>query len=1101
MSAMGAASFRAEQNGGIAVMDTTPIPHSISPGFLPNPSSSVQNQLMEPPSAFANMANNVNGTATSMCVPSMSEMVTPVFLNSIEAMVPPQNIRAGPPGFLTDLPTFDSLTTVPSIGHAMNLEPVPNSQSSSVSPPLSQVPSPSIHGSASSYSAGVTSSLESALDPPNVATRRANTSVSPGTTPTSFLNASSQAMSMAFAAPEAVSGKQDDPSEVKTQLILADMLSDIARTANSAREACVMHHNAEASSKVDVLKERISQVSQMFAGMMSFSAQETQYSVPPYPPPLHTPGVSVPEQTPLPFPSSGITSNLLSMDVSDPNAPDQSRKRCASEFDEPRTLKAPKREPQEDMLLSLPEASSGVDSSSSFAVAGISLPSVPSQGIPMQPSSRPASRPPTPPGFYSARGTLSPVKQVTISTYAPAIPSGTASTDFGSITPISSSSPTFPRIRTSWSDPVIPTRHHHSLSAGSLSGPVIPSSATAPVANGIGEIFPASALQQQPLTAAGTAPTISPPIGRMSRSGSINGAVPGSYTFNFRDPAGSWSSNVDRVPGKSVPSSAPPAWFAGNEGSVPSTSSSVVTDIPSNVLSTVPSIRNSPVDGGGDDDDDDDAESDDNDGSTSKSVHHASPDGPVGSASGSDVPQEYRAEVDRIFFEYLNRICSNLDATDSKGEPIHQTLMAKKMQRLDESPDFRPFKFRIQAFTLAFLEELARQGYPEEKIPMKKVRNYLWRQQYILRFNEDGKKAKSKGNHIWNIEAKKMRDYKWEFRPFHRKLAGSPPSVAYCGLRWSWTPRIWDPQASWQNVPVEYSSPSLPSWLSWKDDVLSGIPPQEAENCRITVNAKFVLDGQEGHLSHTFHLTIAPVSTIDTSFARSRRPSLAGDPPRRSTSDSVLFQAVQRAKPRPTQVVAAESPDNRVIRVLQSVAQRVTEEAESQLVSASPPKPNELQDLVKQKHVLEQTVDAYDKAISGHNPSQDRRLAVAAQNVVVQAAHTVIADRTVASGGIPVQQSETAAIKSVTVSELSDATQDAIAQAVKREGSASTEVDIIVAATSILKSRTAGSPAPVTDPSQANLQHYGHSAGTVPRLLPQSTGAYPPSLPSMPGYA
>jgi hypothetical protein len=65
--------------------------------------------------------------------------------------------------------------------------------------------------------------------------------------------------------------------------------------------------------------------------------------------------------------------------------------------------------------------------------------------------------------------------------------------------------------------------------------------------------------------------------------------------------------------------------------------------------------------------------------------------------------------------------------------------MAKKMQRLDESPDFRPFKFRIQAFTNAFLEEviysfcprvrmltkcsqLARQGYPEEKIPMKKVK-------------------------------------------------------------------------------------------------------------------------------------------------------------------------------------------------------------------------------------------------------------------------------------------------------------------------------------------------------------------------------------------
>lgn len=258
------------------------------------------------------------------------------------------------------------------------------------------------------------------------------------------------------------------------------------------------------------------------------------------------------------------------------------------------------------------------------------------------------------------------------------------------------------------------------------------------------------------------------------------------------------------------------------------------------------------------------------------------------------------------------------------------------------------------------------------------------------------------------------------------------------------------------------------------------------------------------------------MTSIDSnSFARSRRPSLAGDPPRRSTSDSVLFQAVQRsvptslypsrpshffirAKPRP-QSVDVESPDTRVIRVLQSVAQRVTEEAASQFVSASPPKQSDFQDLVKQKHVLEQTVEAYDKAISGNNPVQSRRLAVAAQNVVVQAAHTVIADRTVASGGIPIQQSETSAIKSVTVTELSDATQDAIAQAVKREGTASTEVDIIVAATSILKSRTPGSPAAGADSTQTIIpQPRSHSTSVVPRLLP-SMNSYP-NLPPLSEY-
>jgi hypothetical protein len=140
--------------------------------------------------------------------------------------------------------------------------------------------------------------------------------------------------------------------------------------------------------------------------------------------------------------------------------------------------------------------------------------------------------------------------------------------------------------------------------------------------------------------------------------------------------------------------------------------------------------------------------------------------------------------------------------------------------------------------------------------------------------------------------------------------------------------------------------------------------------------------------------------------------------------------------------------------VLQSVAQRVTDEAETQFVSTLPPKQGELQALVKQKHVLEQTVEAYDKAISGQGHSQSRRLAVAAQHVVLQAARTVLADRTVASNGVTAPQAEAVGIQSVSVSELTDTTQGAIAMAVKMNGTTSNEVDIIVAATSILKART-----------------------------------------------
>jgi len=180
--------------------------------------------------------------------------------------------------------------------------------------------------------------------------------------------------------------------------------------------------------------------------------------------------------------------------------------------------------------------------------------------------------------------------------------------------------------------------------------------------------------------------------------------------------------------------------------------------------------------------------------------------------------------------------------------------------------------------------------------------------------------------------------------------------------------------------------------------------------------------------------------------------------------------------------------------VLQSVAQRVTDEAESQFVSSSPPKQGELQALVKQKHVLEQTVDAYDKAISGQGHSQSRRLAVAAQHVVLQAARTVLADRTVAIGSVTAPQAETVAIQSVSVSELTDTTQDAIAMAVKLNGTTSNEVDIIVAATSILKSRTPTHETPgVTSPTHIQAS----SAVSTSRIA----SAFPPSsLSTLPEY-
>jgi hypothetical protein len=140
--------------------------------------------------------------------------------------------------------------------------------------------------------------------------------------------------------------------------------------------------------------------------------------------------------------------------------------------------------------------------------------------------------------------------------------------------------------------------------------------------------------------------------------------------------------------------------------------------------------------------------------------------------------------------------------------------------------------------------------------------------------------------------------------------------VAYVGLRWSWTPRIWDPQSSKLNLPVKYNSPFLPQWLSWNEDTLSGIPPPGAESCDVTVEAKvskpficpvdvglmhpsmqFIQDGKEESLNHTVHVNVAPMANLDPTGSTLRRPSLTsltsdlGDP-RRIASDSMIPQSM-----------------------------------------------------------------------------------------------------------------------------------------------------------------------------------------------------------------
>ncbi|KAG0370542.1 hypothetical protein BGZ54_005772 [Gamsiella multidivaricata] len=258
-------------------------------------------------------------------------------------------------------------------------------------------------------------------------------------------------------------------------------------------------------------------------------------------------------------------------------------------------------------------------------------------------------------------------------------------------------------------------------------------------------------------------------------------------------------------------------------------------------------------------------------------------EGALGSRTQFHAPLEPEviARLDELFFKFLQRICSDLNACDSKGDQIHQPLMAKKMQRLEASTDFRPFKFRIQAFTNAFHESLVQHGLTEDILPLRKVKVYLWKHKYISRFNEDGKKQKSKGNHVWNIEARRITDLpsssttqsggasstsgsdnalgnpsvRWEFREYTSRIAGQIIKFARVGVPYIYTPRIWDAQMSCP--AAEYSSPWLPPWLKWHRGELRGIPGPEDKSCMITVVAEYVREGEKCHLDLTFPLTVS----------------------------------------------------------------------------------------------------------------------------------------------------------------------------------------------------------------------------------------------------
>ncbi|KAJ1918197.1 hypothetical protein H4219_002754 [Mycoemilia scoparia] len=230
-----------------------------------------------------------------------------------------------------------------------------------------------------------------------------------------------------------------------------------------------------------------------------------------------------------------------------------------------------------------------------------------------------------------------------------------------------------------------------------------------------------------------------------------------------------------------------------------------------------------------------------------------------GAGANSKIDSKLVFRLDELFPEFLQSVCSNLTATDPKGEKIHQTQMAKKLQKFTETNSFRPFRFRIQPFINAFRDWIiSKAGLTEELLNSRDFRQYLHQHKYISRFNENGGKAKSKGQRVWNVEAKKLSDGNWEFKEFTCKIVGIPPPIAFVGSKFKWSPTVWDPQVQTPNAT--FSSPWLPAWLKWENNAIVGYPSADSRDCDVLIIANYEQGNQAIQLEKYVNIKVSEMA-------------------------------------------------------------------------------------------------------------------------------------------------------------------------------------------------------------------------------------------------
>jgi len=438
------------------------------------------------------------------------------------------------------------------------------------------------------------------------------------------------------------------------------------QTAGQARVDCSVGQTAHAGARIDQLKKAISLVSELIAAtrLADGPSPPSDNPSPPHapaarasPPNLSNPGTG-PPFVPL------LLGDSMSQDGMNP-ADFETRKRCASSMTEDdRVPKALKMEPLDDV-------SQSPLSSFPFSVGPGPAHSVP---FPSNPPSSPPSRPESSTGVPLHSQLNMYQRPMTSSIFPPSLnvaaANGRAPSDFSSPTsashqPVSGHVASFGQSPEAWGEHpgTFAPSHRHSLSCGSrLNGDVEmknlimggPPAFASPAAGF--HSLPAAPLPTPP--AATVAPALLQSAPRGSRSNSLSNP-PSGDPFAFGVPFS--EATIDERAEYRVDMSRPDTGFSRSHSPVsPSDDDDEPDSEPGSPSNSRYRARNGSI------------------GEANHSfprplprrvlVNRTSTDnfnsgmGTNGNGSSShsnEVPQEYRAEVDRIFFEFLNKICSN----------------------------------------------------------------------------------------------------------------------------------------------------------------------------------------------------------------------------------------------------------------------------------------------------------------------------------------------------------------------------------------------------------------------------------------------------------